>query len=49
MTQNDARKDGRRTQRIQIFYNCIGAIDLPAKRKNGIAEYQRLCRILQEL
>lgn len=21
--------DGRRTQRIQIFYNCIGAIDLP--------------------
>ncbi|MGB4505332.1 MAG: DUF4368 domain-containing protein [Syntrophaceticus sp.] len=20
--------DGRRTQRIQIFYNCIGAIDL---------------------
>ncbi|MGI6120658.1 MAG: DUF4368 domain-containing protein [Desulfosporosinus sp.] len=22
--------DGRRTQRIQIFYNCIGAIDLPS-------------------
>jgi hypothetical protein len=21
--------DGRRTQRIQIFYNCIGVIDLP--------------------
>ena len=21
--------DNRRTQRIQIFYNCIGAIDLP--------------------
>jgi site-specific DNA recombinase len=21
--------DGRRTQRIQIFYNCIGAIELP--------------------
>ncbi|MGI6566931.1 MAG: DUF4368 domain-containing protein [Limnochordia bacterium] len=21
--------DGRRTQRIQVFYNCIGAIDLP--------------------
>src|SRR5690606_13874696 len=21
--------DGRRIQRIQIFYNCIGAIDLP--------------------
>lgn len=21
--------DGHRTQRIQIFYNCIGAIDLP--------------------
>ncbi|MGI5915208.1 MAG: DUF4368 domain-containing protein [Anaerolineae bacterium] len=21
--------DGRRTRRIQIFYNCIGAIDLP--------------------
>ena len=34
--------DGRRQQEIQIIYNCIGAVNLPAsKRKNGIAGFLR--------
>lgn len=34
--------NGRRQQEIQIIYNCIGAVYLPAsKRKNGIAGFLR--------
>lgn len=25
--------DGHRQQRIQIVYNCIGAVDIPAEKK----------------
>ncbi|WP_370796394.1 DUF4368 domain-containing protein [Dialister hominis] len=25
--------DGRRTQRIQIIYNCIGAVELPKSKE----------------
>ena len=36
------KMDGRRQQEIQIIYNCIGAVNLPAsKRKNGIAGFLR--------
>ncbi|MEG2285366.1 MAG: DUF4368 domain-containing protein [Eubacterium sp.] len=27
------RIDGHRVQRIQIIYNCIGAVELPSKQE----------------
>lgn len=31
--------DGHRAQRIEIIYNCIGAVEPPEKQKNGIADF----------
>lgn len=40
--------DGHRTQRIQIIYNCIGAVELPKKHeKNGIADIHDYAEFFQ--
>ena len=39
--------DGHRTQRIQIIYNCIGAVEIPRKHEKWHSRYSRPCRIFQ--
>lgn len=36
-----------RTQRIQIIYNCIGAVELPEKHEKRHSRYSRLCRFFK--
>lgn len=39
--------DGHRVQRIQIIYNCIGAVELPSKHEKRHSRLLRLCRYFQ--
>lgn len=40
----DEKVDGHRTQRVQIIYNCIGAVELPSKQEKRHSRWLRLCR-----